>query len=477
MDTAATKMTATTNRMATTTTALCPKAHRAKQEENNDESEFAHDKVLRFKNNPVRIAMTNAIRNLTFLTVLCAAPAQTIPEPLVLQDGQPVHDAKTWTEKRRPELIALFEDQVYGKTPQDKLEIHSTPVVTDNKALDGKAIRKQVTIYFSRLLDGPQMHILLYLPAARAKSAVFLGLNFNGNQSVDKDPGILTNDVWVKDPAGSGKIVKLPPDDHTRGANAANWQVEKLIAAGYGLATVYYYDIEPDIKEGEPLGVRPLFADGDKWSALGAWAWGLSRAVDYLLSEPRVDATKIALMGHSRLGKAALWAAAQDPRFALVISNESGKGGASLLKRSRGETIDHLNNSFPNWFNASYKQYTGHPEKLPVDGNELLALIAPRPLYVASADGDLNSDPMGEFLSAANVGHVYALFGKKGLGTDRMPPVSQPIMHDVGYHVRTGKHDVTEYDWDQYIAFADLHWGSQKPIEVKSVDGKKVEKK
>lgn len=364
------------------------------------------------------------VRNLTFLIPACfviAQLAQTLPDPLLLQNGQTVRDAKTWTDQRRPELMAIFEYQVYGKTPTAKLDIHTGPVITDPKALAGKAICKQATVFFSPRLDGPQMHILLYLPAGKSKSPVFLGLNFNGNQSIDKDPGILTNDVWVKDPAGSGKTVKIPPDDRTRGDSAANWQLPKLIAAGYGLATIYYGDIEPDFKEGEPFGVRTLFPDGDKWSALGAWAWGLSRAVDFLRTDPHVDGAKIALIGHSRLGKAALWAAAQDPRFALVISNESGKGGASLLKRSQGETIDHLNNAFPNWFNPAYKQYTGHPEKLPVDGNELLALIAPRPLYVASAEGDLNSDPAGEFLSAASVGRVYSLFGKQGLGIDRMP--------------------------------------------------------
>jgi hypothetical protein len=406
--------------------------------------------------------MTKMLRNLTWL-ISAGLAAQTLPDPLILQNGEPVRDAQTWTQKRRPELMSIFESQVYGKTPADKLAIHNGPIVTESKALDGKAIRKQVTVFFSQRLDGPQMHILLYLPATKPKSPVFLGLNFSGNQSVDKDPGILANDVWVKDPAGSGRTVKLPPDDRTRGASAANWQLGKLLAAGYGLATIYYYDIEPDLKEGEPLGVRSLFADGESWSALGVWAWGLSRAVDYLRTEPRVDGEKIALIGHSRLGKAALWAAAQDPRFALVISNESGKGGASLLKRPQGETIDHLNNSFPNWFSPAYKQYTGHPENLPVDGNELLALIAPRPLYVASAEGDLNSDPAGEFLSAASVGRVYALFGKKGLGIEKMPAVNQAVMHDVGYHVRAGKHDVTAYDWDQYIAFADLHWGPAPP--------------
>jgi len=288
---------------------------------------------------------------------------------------------------------------------------------------------------------------------------VFLGLNFGGNQTVDKDPGILPHDVWIKNPDTGGAMIRLPPDNRTRGTDAARWQVEKIIAAGYGLATAYYYDIEPDFPGGMPYGVRSVLPDPDRWSALGAWAWGLSRMVDYLLTDPAIDPRRIALIGHSRLGKAALWAAAQDRRVAMVISNESGKGGASLLKRGYGETTDHLNTAFPHWFCANYKQYTGHPEKLPVDGNELLALIAPRPLYVASAEEDLGSDPKGEFLSAANVGRVYALFGRKGLSTDRMPPVNMPIMHDVGYHVRTGKHDVTEFDWEQYLAFADLHWG------------------
>jgi hypothetical protein len=208
-------------------------------------------------------------------------------------------------------------------------------------------------------------------------------------------------------------------------------------------------------------GVRPaLTSSPEDWSAIGAWAWGLSRALDYLVTNKAIDARHIALIGHSRLGKAALWAAAQDHRFSLVISNESGKGGASLLRRGFGETTDHLNSAFPHWFSPVYKQYTGHPENLPVDGNDLLALIAPRPLYVASAAEDLGSDPRGEFLAAVNASRVYQLLGKKGLGNIPMPPVDQPVMHDIGYHIRTGKHDVTAFDWDQYLAFADMHWGA-----------------
>ena len=390
-------------------------------------------------------------------------PPYTIPDPLTCADGTAVKDARTWNEKRRPELMAIFEDQVYGKTPSAGIPLRTGKVLTDPKALGGKAIRKQVTLYFSLLNDGPQLHLVMYLPAkAAGPSPVFVGLNFSGNQSVSADPGILVNDVWLKDPLASGKWMTLPPDDRTHGSGAANWQIEKILAHGYGLATAYYFDIEPDFVGGMEHGVRPLFPEPERWSALGAWAWGLSRMVDYLRTDRSVDPDRIAVIGHSRLGKAALWAAAQDPRFSLVISNESGKGGASLLKRGYGETIDHLNTAFPLWFGPNYKQYTGHPETLPVDGNELLALIAPRPLDVASAEGDQGSDPKGEFLSAANAGRVYELFGKKGLGTNKMPPVNQPIMHDVAYHVRTGKHDVTEFDWDQYLAFADMHW-AKKP--------------
>jgi hypothetical protein len=391
-------------------------------------------------------------------------PAYTIPDALTLADGSKVKDAQTWNQKRRPELMALFEDQVYGKTPSKEVPLRTSKAVVDPKARGGKAIRKQVTLYFSDRNDGPQLHLLIYLPAKSIGPVpVFVGLNFGGNHTVDADPGILSNDVWVKDPAGSGKWTRLPPDDRTHGSGAANWQVEKILAHGYGLATAYYYDIEPDFVGGMEYGVRPLFPDPENWSALGAWAWGLSRIADYLRTDKSIDSDHIALIGHSRLGKAALWAAAQDTRFALVISNESGKGGASLLKRGYGETTDHLNGAFPHWFNPAYKQYTGHPEKLPVDGNELLALIAPRPLYVASAEGDQGSDPKGEFLSAANVGRVYELFGKKGLGANQMPPLNQPVMHDVAYHVRDGKHDVTEFDWDQYLTFADLHWSKRSP--------------
>jgi hypothetical protein len=384
----------------------------------------------------------------------------TLPDPLVLENGQPVRDATTWYHQRRPEILRLFETNVYGRTPAKQIRPRFEVISMKAQALGGKAIRKQIAVYFTAKKDGPKMDLLLYIPSDAPKPVpVFLGLNFGGNQTVISDPDLPLGYVWVKG-------VPEPAEEKTRGAGAGRWQAEKLLAHGYALATAYYGDIEPDFDGGISHGVRPLFfrsgqkaPDADEWGALGAWAWGLSRAVDYLETDSDIDAKKIALIGHSRLGKAALWAGAQDTRFALVVSNDSGEGGAALSHRDFGETIEHLNTSFPYWFCANYRQYSGHADRLPLDQHMLLALIAPRPLYVASAAEDLWSDPRGEFLSAVAAGPVYELLGAHGLGTDQMPAISHPIMHTIGYHIRPGKHDVTAYDWDQYLAFADMHFG------------------
>ena len=398
-------------------------------------------------------------------------PPYVLLDPLQLNDGSPVKTPEQWWQRRRLEIIRLFEENVFGRTPDNaRVRLHAHVVEIDRNALQGRAVREQIDLYFTPDGDrGAKMRLLLYLPAhAHKRSAVVLGLNFGGNQTVLDDPGILPTPVWTK-AKGATKLEHNLPDQKTRGTQTQQWQVEKVIDRGYGLATVYYGDLEPDFKDASQYSVRQLFLNAghvasaaDAWGAIGAWAWGLSRAVDYLVSDKDVDAKRIVVTGHSRLGKVADWAAAQDLRIAAVLSTESGKGGQSLSRREIGETLEHLERSFPYWFCANYAKWVGHDREIPADGNLLLSLIAPRPLYVASAAGDEWSDPRGEFLSAMSASSVYKLLGASGLVNSTMPLVDHPLIEgNVAYHMRSGKHDVTAFDWEQYLNFLDLQFGKQ----------------
>jgi hypothetical protein len=387
-------------------------------------------------------------------------PLFTLPEVLTSFDGKKIGTSQEWTETRRPELFRFFETQVYGKVP-GKLDIASIKVLEkDNNALNGKATRRQVQLSFNNRGRTLNFVILLYLPKNVDKAPLFLGYNFFGNHTVSADPNIIVPTAWTRTSESLG-ITTNVPSEAARGVRSDRWPVEKLIDAGYGLATIYYGEVAPD-RDDYDEGIHPLlYMPGqilpklDEWGKISAWAWGYSRAMDYLENEDDIDASRIVVFGHSRLGKAALWAGASDTRFAGVISNDSGCGGAALSKRKFGETIETINTSFPVWFCENFKNYNNNEEALPVDQHELLALIAPRPLYVASAVDDQWADPKGEFLSAYYASQVYTLFGKNGIESKELPKPNSPIGSTVSYHIRTGKHDVTDYDWDQYIAWAD----------------------
>jgi hypothetical protein len=394
-------------------------------------------------------------------------PPYTLPNPLVMANGRQVADAKTWQTRRRTEILELFRTHVYGRSPGRPRQMQFEVTSLDRTALGGTATRKEVSVYFTGKKDGPKMDLLIYLPnAARKPVPTFLGMNFQGNHTIHSDPGIPLSVQWTR-PSASAAVTANVPAPESRGQQASRWAVEKILQRGYALATIYYGDVEPDFADGWKLGVRgglsragtnTTFAPDD-WGAIGAWAWGLSRALDYLETDKDIDAKRVAVIGHSRLGKTALWAGAQDERFAIVISNDSGCGGAALSRRQFGETVERINTSFPHWFCGNFKKYNLKEDDLPVDQHELIALVAPRPVYVASAEEDRWADPRGEFLSAKNAEPVYRLFGKRGLGVDGMPSVNQPVGETMGYHIRTGKHDVTEYDWEQYLNFTARHFG------------------
>ena len=382
----------------------------------------------------------------------------TLPDPLVLTNGKPVRDAKTWLEKRRAEVVRLFEENQFGRCPGRPTEMTFDVFDKGTPAFDGKALRRQVTVYFTRDRIGPKMDLLIYLPAGAPKPVpLLLNLSFSANSSVVDDPGIKQGEVWGRDKK------KAPAP---KGGNIGRLNVAPILAQGIGVATVYYGDIDPDFLGGIPYGVRSLYLKPgqtepapDEWGAIGAWAWGLSRAMDYLETDKGVDAKRVAIMGVSRLGKTVLWAGARDTRFAMVIASCSGEGGAALSRRNYGETIKHLTapTRYPYQFCANYQKYGDRVDQFPVDAHMLIALIAPRPVLLQTGDKDGWSDPKGEFAAAIAAGPVYRLLGKQGLETDQMPSAGQAILHTVGYYIHAGGHGTIPSDWDQFMKFIEMH--------------------
>ncbi|MGB1924939.1 MAG: alpha/beta hydrolase family protein [Rubripirellula sp.] len=389
--------------------------------------------------------------------------AYQLPPILVDQKGEPVESAKEWRDHRRPELLELFTNQVYGRAPE-ACKISSKLISTSTESAKGKAIRREVDVTFGGEAGSVTMRLLIYTPKNATNSPAFLSLNFQGNHSVDPDPTISLNTNWMRN--RSGVTQNNRSDEKSRGIASSRWPVEMIIDQGFALVTIYYGDIDPDFDDQFSNGVHAALSkeaseipDAEKWGSIAGWAFGLSRALDYLEEDSMIDGSRVAVFGHSRLGKTSLWAGATDERFKMVISNNSGCGGAALSRRAIGETIARINRSFPHWFCDNYLQYNENENACPVDQHQLLALIAPRALYIASAKGDQWADPKGEFLSALGADAAYRLLDSEGLGGVKppksMPELNQPIRSGkIGYHIRSGDHDVTTYDWEQYLAFA-----------------------
>ena len=391
----------------------------------------------------------------------------SVPDVLRCKDGSRVEDAASWIIRRRPEILDLFATYVYGKTPVNYFDTSYEILSEDSNALGGVAIRKEIAIRITNKTNTSVIFLALYLPKdARKPVPLFLGCNYNGNHAVDPDKKIPITQHWMRNTLDEKSVVNNRATEFSRGYESSRWPLELIIKSGFGLATFYYGDVEADHPQGWRSGVRAHFSSHaptgefrvEDWGAIAAWAWGLSRAFDYLETDAEVDSVKIAVMGHSRLGKAALWAGALDERFALVVSNNSGAGGMALARRDFGESIKSINENFPHWFCDNYKIFNDFPEKLPIDMHQLAGLIAPRPLYIASAQEDLWADPKGEFLSGMLADPVYSLFGEHGLTATDWPEANHPVGEKIGYHLRTGKHDVTAYDWEQFLRFAIKHF-------------------
>jgi hypothetical protein len=389
-------------------------------------------------------------------------PDFELPDVLTTAAGRSVDSARMWTDVRRPEILQLFQTHVFGRLPRLNvtLRIRSHERTT---VLEGLAIREQQTIYLTEDDAGPSIDVLIYTPAnAPGPVPAILGLNFRGNHTVDADPAIRLPRSWV--PADKRtRATGNHASEVLRGDRASRWDVKQIVSRGYGLVTAYYGDIDPDFDDDFQNGIHRLDQERgknrseDAGGSISAWAWGLSRILDTLTIHSRIDGRRVAVFGHSRLGKTSLWAGANDERFALVISNNSGCGGAALSRRRFGETVQRINTAFPHWFCRKHRDYNEDETSLPVDHHQLIALMAPRPVYVASAQEDRWADPYGEMLSVYFASPVYSLFGKTGLSSTASPSVNSPVMTDVGYHIRSGKHNVTSYDWEQYLNFADMH--------------------
>ena len=383
-------------------------------------------------------------------------PPYTLPDVVTAVDGQKIRTVKQW-EANRPALLKLFAENVYGTT--SKLTFKQHFLVTKTKEVfGGKAIQKQVSIFFDDYPTLSPINILLYVPKGVKNPPVFMGLNFEGNHSLILDADIPITKNWMLEyKKDSTRVKNHQALEGSRGtAGIETWPFEKIISAGFAVATAYCGDIEPDYPEGWKTSLRGVIGNRETntWGAMGAWAWGLSRMLDYVQSDKDIDGKKAIVVGHSRLGKAAFWAAAQDTRFAAYISNESGEGGAALARRWYGETVEIINTKFPHWFSDKFKTYNQNVNALPIDQHQLVALIAPRPIYISSAEEDQWSDPTGEFLSLKNAKPVYQLYSKKTFAEEARPPVDQPIGSHIRYHYRSGKHNMTVYDWEQYLKFA-----------------------
>ena len=360
-------------------------------------------------------------------------PAYSLPDMFTSLNGTRINSAELWNSVRRKEILELFRKNVYGRIPETPNKEVFRVVSIDKNAIEGKATKKIVEIAIE----------------SGGKTLAFKLALFTPNDVKHAVPVFLLIDPWYSEPGSPGW---KPKDEY--------FPVKNAIERGYGMAVFNASDLDPDSFDDFKNGIHGLLDSNprpdDAWGTIAAWAWGASRCMDYLVTDKDVTPDKVAVVGHSRAGKTALWAGADDPRFAMVISNESGAGGAALARRRYGETVARLNSAFPHWFCKNYARYSNKEDSLPVDMHMLLALVAPRALYVDCADQDLWGDPRGSYTSLYNAVPAFKLLGKDSNIPSSMPPLNkQVISGNVGFHIRDGVHGLLLKDWNMFMDFAD----------------------
>ena len=359
-----------------------------------------------------------------------------LPDPLVMSNGQRVMSAQDWRTKRRPEILKIYESEIYGRIPADAPKVKWEVTDTDPAAKDNTAIMRRVVGHVGTTANAPTITVMVYTPSKASRPVpLILLLNFGGGPPVQGRGGF---NAFADPPVAAD-----------------------ILARGWGYAMVGYNDIQPDRANAFNQGVigttlkpgQEQPGPGD-WGTIGAWAWGVSRIIDFFETDKLVDPRRIALFGHSRLGKTALWASALDERIAAVYSSCSGEMGAALARRDWGETVDDMTQNFPYWFACNFQKYTGHWNDMPVDAHMLIALSAPRPVFITGGTQDQWADPKGEFQAGVAAGPVYRLLGKKDLGTTKLPALDTPLVTgDIGWHYHTGGHAATPADWKAFLDF------------------------
>lgn len=381
------------------------------------------------------------------------------PDPLVMFDGTKITKPEEWFSKRVPELKALFQYYMYGQIPP-AMPVSAKELYQNPRAFDGRATLREVALEIGSQGVRLTVHVLLAIPNQRSGQVpVFVGMNFGGNHTLVDDPNIRLPTAWMY-PNRPG-VVNHRATEQGRGREKTVWNLDLPVARGYAVATFYNGEIQPDHPDAQEGLLRQLFRDRPRsptdTATIAAWAWGIHRVVDYLVTVPELDRRRIIVVGHSRLGKTALLAAAFDERLALVIPHQAGCGGTAPSRGKIGESVQAINDRFPHWFNGHFKQFNRAPEKLPFDQHCLIALCAPRPVLLTNAVEDTWANPVGQFEMLVAADPVYRLLGVEGVGQRKMPPVGQLLASRLGYFIRPGKHSMTREDWEIFLAFAEKH--------------------